>query len=119
LYLGLGMTADAQAAYTKFSALSQDTPVAGSFWFRDWFYPIWRDYGHAQVLTRYFGLLQKYYPADATGAMADMNWGEYVHFMSGAAGKSLQPLATSAFGWPAAWQQQFQQAQADYPDITY
>ena len=33
---------------------------------------------------------------------------------------NLKPLATTAFGgWPADWQAQFVQAQADYPAVTY
>ena len=51
--------------------------------------------------------------------MGAMNWGEFVHFMSGAAHTNLKPLATTAFGWTADQDAQFQKAETDYPDITY
>lgn len=119
LYVALGMTAEAKAAYDQYTALSSDSPVTGTFWFRDWFYPIWRDHGHAQATARFFNLLQQYYPTGANNTMPDMNWGEYVHFMSGAANADLKPLATQAFGWPATWETQYQKAKLDYPAITY
>ena len=118
MYLGLGLNDQAAAAYNSFVASSVSFPRANSFWFRDWFYPLWRDYGHAQVMRNFFGLLEKYYPATAQ-QMPDMNWGEYVHFMSGAAHTNLKPLATKAFGWPTAYDDQFLKAQTDFPDITY
>ncbi len=44
-----------------------------------------------------------------------MNWGEYVHFMSGAAGRDLKPLATKAFGWPGEWEEkQHQKARTEF-----
>jgi len=118
MYLGLGLNDRAAAAYNTFVASSVGFPRANSFWFRDWFYPLWRDYGHAQVMKNFYGLLEKYYPA-VDQQMPDMNWGEYVHFTSGAAHTNLKPLATKAFGWPAEWDQQFLKAQTDFPDITY
>jgi hypothetical protein len=51
--------------------------------------------------------------------MRDMNWGEYVHFTSGAAGADLKQLATDAFGWPAEREQEWQQARQDFSQITY
>lgn len=117
-YIGLGLNDQAAVALTKFNAISSSTPRANTFWFRDWFYPLWRDRGHAQVFVRFFSLLEQYYPA-VDQEMADMNWGEYVHFMSGAAKTNLKARATTAFGWDPAWEDQFQQAQTDYPKITY
>ena len=118
VYLGLGLNDQATAAFNKYSALSVSYPRANTFWFRDWFYPLWRDHGHAQVMVNFYGLLEKYYPA-TNQQMGAMNWGEYVHFSSGAAHTNLKPLATAAFGWPAEWDSQFLQAQTDYPEITY
>ena len=31
----------------------------------------------------------------------------------------LRGLATNAFGWPAEWEAQYQQAKIDFPQITY
>ena len=118
LYSGLGLNDQAAAAYDAFAASSVSFPRANSFWFRDWFYPLWRDHGHAQVMRNFFGLLEKYYPT-VDQHLADMNWGEYVHFTSGAAHTNLKPLALKAFGWPAEWDAQLLKAQTDYPDITY
>jgi hypothetical protein len=39
--------------------------------------------------------------------------------MSGAAGTNLKELATTAFGWPADREAQFNKARADFPMITY
>jgi hypothetical protein len=47
-----------------------------------------------------------------------MNWGEFVHFWSGAAGVNLKALATAAFGWPAEWETQFNNARTQFP-FTY
>ncbi len=118
LYVGLGANDQAAAALNKFNKSTFSYPRAGTYWFRDWFYPLWRDHGHAQVMANFYNLLEKYFPA-TNGNMGDMNWGEFIHFMSGAAHTNLKPLATTAFGWPAEWDQQFIQAETDYPDITY
>ena len=118
IYVGLGLNDQAAAAFNKFNQSSFSYPRAGTFWFRDWFYPLWRDHGHAQVMANFYNLLEKYFPA-SNGTMGDMNWGEYVHFTSGAAHTNLKPLATAAFGWLPEWDQEFLQAETDYPDITY
>ena len=118
LLLGLGLNDQAAAAYNKYTKVALTFPRANSFWFRDWFYPLWRDHGHAQVMREFYELLEKDYPV-TDGQMPPMNWGEYIHFQSGAAHTSLKPLATAAFGWTSEWQDQFVQAQIAYPKITY
>jgi hypothetical protein len=87
-------------------------------WFRDWFYPIWRDRGRGAALKKFFQLLSQYFPKNGKRYTRDMNWGEFVHFWSGAAGVNLKPLATTAFGWPADREAQFNQARIDFP-FTY
>jgi hypothetical protein len=118
VYLGLGMTEHAKVVFDRFTAQSDDFPRAGTRWFRDWFYPLWRDYGHAQVMVRFFSLLEQHYAAQ-NKRMGNMTWGEYIHFTSGAAKTDLKPLATTAFGWPADWDTQLAQAKQKYPQITY
>jgi len=49
----------------------------------------------------------------------DMNFGEFVHFWSGAAQVNLQPLAENAFGWTDQYQKEFTKAQNDFPSIKY
>jgi len=119
VYVALGKTADAQRVYDRFIATTDDFPVAGTHWFRDWFYPLWRDHGHGEVMARFFELLSQNFPTNGDDYARDMTWGEYVHFMSGAAGTDLQSLATAAFGWPAEWDAQLQAARSDFPAITY
>jgi hypothetical protein len=48
-----------------------------------------------------------------------MNWGEFIHFMSGAAHKDVRPLAKKAFGWPPEWDEQYNRARQDFPGIKY
>jgi hypothetical protein len=102
-----------------------DKPRAGTHWFRDWYFPLWRDKGGAAVFARYFNLLARYYPkvpAEGGHGMTyapAMNLGEYVHFMSGAAGSDLKILATLAFGWTDQREVEYQQARASFPAITY
>jgi len=118
VYVGLGMNDHAQVVFDRFTEQTDDFPRAGTHWFRDWFYPLWRDHGHAQVMVRFYGLLEQYYAAQ-NKRMGDMNWGEYVHFTSGAAHEDLKPLATAAFGWPAEWETQLTAAKQKYSQITY
>lgn len=118
-YVALGMNDEALKVYTDFIAKTDDFPRAGTAWFRDWFYPLWRDYGHAGVMARYFELLAAHFPKTGNRYSRDLNWGEYVHFTSAAAGTSLKELATAAFGWPAARESEFVAAQAEFPDVTY
>jgi hypothetical protein len=96
-----------------------DFPVAGTHWFRDWFHPLWADHGGAAVMARFFATLAARFPANGARYARAMNWGEYIHFMSGAAGTDLRPLATKAFGWPAEWDALHAQARIDFPQITY
>ncbi|MEC3980106.1 hypothetical protein [Amycolatopsis sp. H20-H5] len=121
VYTSLGMTTEAESFYDRMMAADHvdSFPRAGTHWFRDWFYPLWRDHGHAQVMVRFFALLGQYFPASGQDFARSMNWGEFVHFMSGAAGVNLRGLATTAFGWPSTWDTQFQQARRDFPQITY
>lgn len=128
-YMNIGMETDAKRLYDMFSSKADSFPRANTYWFRDWFYPLWRDHGHGKVMANFFQLSAKYYtkkngedegtkPGTVSYAHA-MNWGEYVHFMSGAAGTDLKPLAEKAFGWPEEWEGQYRKAQNDFPDIKY
>ena len=129
-YKKIGMEQDAQRLYDAFIGKSDNFPRPNTYWFRDWFYPLWRDHGGAKVMANYFKLSAQHFAKkneDArsgtkpgtVGYTRAMNWGEYVHFMSGAAGKDLKPLAEKAFGWTAAWEEQYKQARAEYPKVTY
>jgi hypothetical protein len=121
LYLGIGRKDLADSVYAQWTAVTwtDPFPVAGTHWFRDWSFPLWRDHGGAGVASRFFALLARDFPSQGGKYTRDLNWGEFVHFMSGAAGTDLQPLATAAFGWPAAWEAELQQARATFTRITY
>jgi hypothetical protein len=125
LYVALGLRDDARRLYQRFSQQTDDFPRPGTHWFRDFFYPLWRDHGHAQVMVNFFELLAKHFPKEPEDNgkhqryTRGMNWGEFIHFMSGAAHKDLKPLGKKAFGWPAEWDDQYKKAREDFPEIKY
>jgi hypothetical protein len=121
LYRGVGMQAESDAHYAVWvsDGWTDTFPVMGTHWFRDWFFPLWRDDGGPAVMTRFFALLAQHFPHMGTSYARDMNWGEFVHFMSAAAHRDLQPQAAAAFGWPAEWQAQLTAAHASFPQLSY
>jgi hypothetical protein len=118
LYVGLAMDDAAARVWGEFEPTHFTFPVPNSYWFADFYYPTWRDHGKTKALVNFFSLLEKYYPAP-NQVMGPMNWGEYIHFASGAAGNDLQEQATYAFGWNNEWQAQIEQARQDYSAIEY
>lgn len=124
-YLALGRDEDARRVFDKFTKTSDNFPRPGTYWFRDWFYPLWRDHGHAKVMANFFRLLSENFPTKPGENPRNkeysrrMNRGEYIHFMSGAAGVDLLPLATKAFGTTEEFAAQHAQARRDFPRVTY
>jgi hypothetical protein len=125
LYMALGLRDDARRLFERFSKHGDDFPRPDTHWFRDFFFPLWRDHGHAQVMVRFFELLARHFPKEPEASEKHlrysrrMNWGEFIHFMSGAAQKDLRPLARKAFGWPADWEVEFSKARIEHPEIRY
>ncbi len=121
VYRGLGRDDFATRWYNEQINRSDNFPRANTYWFRDWFFPIYRQYGESKVLNEYFTLLAKCFPkkANSYDYARAMNWGEFVHFWSGAAGVNLKSLATNAFGWTETTEAQFKQAQADFKCFRY
>jgi hypothetical protein len=121
LYLGIGRKDEADMWYALWTAdtWTDPFPAPNIHWFRDWFYPLWRDHGGAAVMGRFFKLLAQDFPSSNGKYTRDMDWGEFVHFMSGAAGADVRPLATEAFGWSVEWQRELVAARAAFPRITY
>lgn len=128
LYDHLGRTAIKNRVYNEWMAGTDSYPRANTAWFRNWFFPIYDQYGKVKVLNKYFELLSAHFPKgyNSEGIRAytrDMNLGEFVHFWSGAAGVDLSFRAQMAFGAKdrnsANWQPQFEKAKADFPGITY
>lgn len=118
VFFNLNMSAAAQAVYNDYSNNVDNFPRANTYWFRDWFYPIYDQYGGNQVLRRYFELLSQHFPKNGNEYARAMNWGEFVHFWSGAADTDLKAMATSAFGWSTEWEAQYTQAKIDFPFTT-
>ncbi len=120
VYHALGMRSDAARVYRQFTGNRDDFPRRGTRWFRDWFYPLWRDCGQAAVMDRFFRLLAGHFPRGADGTYTRrLNWGEYIHFTSGAAAADLRSQAARAFGWPREWASQLEQARAQFPGVSY
>jgi len=106
--------------YRRFTGNADDFPRRGTRWFRDWFYPLWRECGRAEVMNRFFRELARHFPRDSGGTYTRrMNWGEYVHFTSGAAAADMSGQAARAFGWPREWAGQLEHAREQFPGITY
>ena len=115
VYQALGMKKDQKRWYDLMMKQTDDFPRPGTQWFKNWFFPLYDQYGETKVLANFFQLLAENYPTGGTSYSKGMNWGEFVHFWSAAAKTNLKPLATEAFGWPTEWEQQFRQARRDFP----
>jgi hypothetical protein len=120
LYTALGMHRDARRVYHQFMTNTDGFPRPGTRWFRDWFYPLWRECGQAAVMARFFRLLSQHFPRSESGTYTRrMNWGEYIHFTSGAAAADLHSQAARAFGWPRERTGQLERAREAFTGITY
>ena len=120
VYKGLGRNDDAGRWYTMMMNTTDNFPQANTQWFKNWFYPVYNQHGGSAVLNKFFQLLADYYPKDSDKRYTrSMNWGEFVHFWSGAAGTDLKSQATIAFGWPPEWETQFNAARIEFPNIVY
>lgn len=120
VYKGLKRDTDAARWFNMMMTTTDNFPAPNTQWFKNWFYPVYDKYGGSAVLSKFFKLLASHFPKNGDGRYTrDLNWGEFVHFWSGAAGVSLKAQATLAFGWPAAWEVQFNNAKTDFPGVIY
>ena len=119
VYVSLGMQSDAQRWYNLMIQGHDNFPRANTYWFRDWFYPIYSQYGRTAVLNNFFNVLANNYKKNGNDYNGSLNMGEFVHFWSGAAGRNLKDLAQTAFGWTQEYQQQFDQARSTYAGVNY
>ncbi len=121
VYLGLNMPDEAERwKNLALNGAAENFPSANAHWFRDWLYPWYNDHGKTQVLVKFFKLASENFPKYDNGTYRrTMNWGEYIHFSSGAAGVDMKGLATTAFGWNAAWEQELMQARLAFPNVNY
>jgi hypothetical protein len=127
VYKKLGWDKEAARVMKDMETASDNFPRPGTRWFKDWFYPIYSQYGETVVLNSFFDLLAANFPTKAHAAGLEytrrMNMGEFIHFWSGAAKHDLAELAATAFGPNdrngAAWAPQLVKAQTDFPNIKY
>lgn len=119
IYTDLQMQTEADRIFSLNNTKTSSFPKASTFWFRDWYYPIYKDHGGRMSLGNFFKLVAQFYPTNGDTYDHDMNMGEFVHFFSGATGEDLQALATTAFGWNDEWQEQLLDARADFPTLNY
>ena len=120
VYRGLGRTADAERWYNLMMNTTDNFPRTNTQWFKNWFYPIYTQYGGSAVLNKFFKMVALHFPRDGSQKFTrDMNWGEFVHFWSGAAGADLKAMASNAFGWSNEWEQQLTKAKTDFPSVKY
>lgn len=98
VYRGLDRNKDAERWHDKMKGTYDDFPRAGTQWFKDWFHPIYYRHGGTATLNQFFHLLFEHFPKNDHTYTREMNWGEFVHFWSGAAHHNLKSLATEAFG---------------------
>ncbi|TCC87270.1 hypothetical protein EZ428_21435 [Pedobacter frigiditerrae] len=118
--LHIGREDEAERVFKQMQGQHDSFPREGTQWFKNWFYPIYKQYEGAKVLNSYFTQLAKHFPKDKDNRFTrDLNWGEFIHFWSGAAGVNLQPLAAKAFGWPSNYQHEFAKAQIDFKNVKY
>lgn len=102
--------------------LNQNTDDDGIYWFRDFWFPIYANQvggtrsGAAQ-LDRFFELMAQYLPQVNTRYAKDLNLGEFIHFMSGAAGVNVEAQAKVAFRWNSDTAVQLATAQQMYPAV--
>ena len=130
VYAALGVR-DAVPFSNRVLQGSDDFPRPGTAWFRDWFHPMWIDAHGPSTMVAFFRLLATHFPRDQSGIRyaRDLNWGEYLHFTSAAAGGDLRRRAVRAFGVPQqystapalpdAWIAQWDRARDEFPGLRY
>ncbi|MGV3766761.1 MAG: PKD domain-containing protein [Chitinophagaceae bacterium] len=123
VFKGIGRTRDMRDTYNECIDKADPFPTVGSWWFKDWYLPIYEQYGGVTVLNKFFDLLAAHFPKAPYQNLKmytrRMNFGEYIHYMSAAAGANLQPLVTKAFGWKTEWTTMLSNAKMSYPGLTY
>ncbi|WP_121809577.1 hypothetical protein [Mucilaginibacter kameinonensis] len=121
--LHIGREDEAEKIYQQMQTQYDDFPRPKSLWFKNWFYPIYSNYGKAKVLNKYFALLAANFSQQKNQQgreyTRDINWGEFVHFWSGAAGVNLKEQAKQAFGWTDEWEAQYNAARKEFPKLKY
>lgn len=119
LYTALELPDQAKRIHDSSIGSASSFPSSETFWFRDWFLPLYENYNGSVILNNFFKVLSENYKKSGEAYASDMNMGEFVHFFSGASGEDLQPMAETAFGWSDQWESELLQARTDYPNLNY
>ena len=119
LYTSLELSEHAKRTHDSAIGTVSSFPSADTYWFRDWFLPLYENYEGSLIFSNFFKVLSQQYKKNGEAYAGDMNMGEFVHFFSGASGDDLQPLAETAFGWTEQWESELLQARTDYPNLNY
>lgn len=122
VYRSLGLTKEMERWRSKAMLNKYDLPNVDTFWFRDWFYPIYSNHGGTQLLKNYFQLLTNHFPKKdgvPWEYARDITMGEFLHFFSGAAKADLKFHATRAFKWGSRQEREFAEAKKKFPEIRY
>ncbi len=123
VYDALGMDEERDRWNEQMMSSTEDFPRPGTNWYKDFWMPLYENYGGSEVLANYFEVLAEnfvqreidYNGKEGRNFARDLNWGEFFHFWSAAAGEDIRPIAEQAFGWPDEYESQFLQAQSDFP----
>ena len=109
LYTALGIDREAQGRLPPVQPeqhAADDFPRRGTRWFRDWstrYGGTRAGRGHEQVLRGWRGTSRERLRRDL---QRRMNWGEYVHFTSGAAAADMSGQAARVSAGRASWADQ-------------
>jgi hypothetical protein len=114
IYRQFGMTRSANQWKNDMAGFNWDKPIPNTYWSRDWFLPIYEQYGEGAVLREFFKLVAEHFPDDRK-----LNFGEFIHFFSGAAGANLKELGQNAFGWNETFENEWNAAREEFPMLTY
>ena len=118
-YRAVDLTEDAERVVSTFSENSSNSPAENTYWFRDWFLPIYTNHNGSVALNNFFRIASENYPQEGGSYASSMNVGEMVHFFSGGTGVDLQPLAEEAFGWTEEFQDELIQARTQFTGLNY
>lgn len=122
VYSALNLIGERDRWFEQMQSSQDNFPREGTFWFKNWFYPIYTNHGGVKLLNNYFETLAKHFPRGQNAWQyvdRPVNLGEFVHFFSGAAGKDLLYQAKIAFKWDDDAQRELDQAKVDFPDVQY
>ncbi len=109
------MDREAKGVYRRFTGNTDDFPRRGTRWFHDWFYPLWREFRAGRGHERLFRELARHFPRGSRRDLhAPDNWGNCVHFTSGAAAADMSGQA-AAFGSAPRVADQLEHAHKQFP----